>query len=120
MRGAAPSQSGRMLNTPAALREADLPNLKLYSIALVAALGLAFLGLFSLSTPRTPRLVESPSSFDSARAFSDIQTLSVDYTGRTAGSSKDSLSAVWLTQALTKIGLDPHIESFAASINGNQ
>jgi len=95
-----------------------LPNLRVYRYAWVVALVLTVVGLFTLGTPDTPVVSTEPATFDGERAMLDLTTLAEEFTGRVAGSDADARAAVWLVDALERLDLETHIDSFTASING--
>ncbi len=103
---------------PARPRRSTLPNLKVYRAALVVALILVVISLFTLGRPDTPRLSPEPVSFDGEQAAADLRTIVTDYPQRVAGTDPDNRMALWVLQEFKKAGLETHIDSFAATING--
>jgi len=99
-------------------KEGPLPNLKVYRYAWGVALVLAIVSLFTLGTPGTPALSDEPTSFDGRRAMLDLTTLAEEYTGRVAGSDADARAAIWLVQTFERLGLETHIDTFTADLNG--
>ena len=99
-------------------KEVPLPNLRVYRYAWAVAFVLAAISLFTLGTPGTPALSDEPRTFDGKRAMLDLETLATEYTGRVAGSSTDAGAAVWLVQAFQRLGLETHIDTFAATLSG--
>lgn len=74
--------------------------------------------LFSLSKPSVPALNDAPIAFRSGRAYGDMKTIADRFPQRVGGSKRDHLFAEWLTRTLNAIGLETHIDSFMATING--
>ena len=103
---------------PARPRRSALPSLKVYRAAWVATLVLVVISLFTLGRPDTPRLSPEPVSFDAERAAADLRTIVTDYPQRVAGTDPDNQMALWVIQQLKQVGLETHIDSFAATING--
>ena len=103
---------------PARPRRSALPSLKVYRAAWVATLILVVISLFTLGRPDTPRLSPEPVSFDAERAAADLRTIVTDYPQRVAGSDPDNRLALWVVQQFKQAGLETHIDSFAATING--
>jgi hypothetical protein len=101
------------------LKEVTLPNLKVYRAALVVAFVLIVVCLFTLGSADTPRLTSEPVSFDGEQAASDMRTIVTDYPQRVAGSDPDNRLALWVLQQFKQMGLETHIDSFPATINGN-
>lgn len=99
-------------------KEAPLPNLRVYRYAWLVTLALIIFCFFTLGTPQTPVVSVEPATFDGTRAMLDLTTLAEDFTGRVAGSDADARAAVWLLKSLERLGLDTHIDSFTATING--
>jgi len=95
-----------------------LPNLRVYRYAWLVTLALTIFCFFTLGTPQTPVVGVDPATFDGGRAMLDLTTLAEDFTGRVAGSDADARAAIWLVRSLERLGLDTHIDSFAATING--
>jgi hypothetical protein len=103
---------------PARPRRSILPNLKVYRAALVVALILVVISLFTLGRPDTPKLSLEPVSFDGEQAAADLRTIVTDYPQRVAGTDPDNRMALWVLQGFKQAGLETHIDSFAATING--
>jgi hypothetical protein len=99
-------------------RRSALPNLKVYRAAWVVALILVVVSLFTLGRPDTPRLSLDPVSFDGEQAAADLRTIVTDYPQRVAGTDPDNRLALWVLQQFKLAGLETHIESFAATVNG--
>lgn len=95
-----------------------MPNLRVYRYAWVVTLVLTVISLFTLGTPETPVVSVDPATFDGGRAMLDLTTLAEEFTGRVAGSDADARAAVWLVKSLERLGLETHIDSFTASIDG--
>lgn len=74
--------------------------------------------LFTLGGAETPKLSLEPPSFDGDVAYADLQTIVEDYPQRVAGSDPDSRMAIWVEQRLASMGLETHIDSFAATVDG--
>lgn len=103
---------------PARPRRSALPNLKVYRVAWVVALILVVISLFTLGRPDTPKLSLEPVSFDGEQAAADLRTIVTDYPQRVAGTDPDNRLALWVVQQFKQAGLETHIDSFAATING--
>ena len=103
---------------PARPRRSTLPNLKVYRAAWVVALILVVISLFTLGRPDTPKLSLEPVSFDGEQAAADLRTIVTDYPQRVAGTDPDNRLALWVLQQFKRAGLETHIDSFAATING--
>ncbi|HEY5386669.1 MAG TPA: M28 family peptidase, partial [Thermoleophilia bacterium] len=86
--------------------------------AWVVTLILVVVSLFTLGRPDTPKLSPEPVSFDGEQAAADLRTIVTDYPQRVAGSDPDNRLALWVVQQFKQVGLEPHIDSFAATING--
>ena len=99
-------------------KEAPLPNLTVYRYAWAATLVIVIIAVFTLGTPGTPLLSDEPASFDGDRAMLDVQTLCEDFPQRVAGSDTDIRSSIWLLKTLERQGLKVHIDSFTATIEG--
>ena len=95
-----------------------LPNLKLYRITWLAAVVLALLSFFALQPTRVPALTDQPTSFDGRQALYDLRSLAEGYPKRVAGSDSDSRAALWLSERIQEIGLEPHFDGLVASIEG--
>ena len=74
--------------------------------------------LFTLGSADTPKLSSDPVSFDGEQAAADLRTIVVDYPQRVAGSDPDNRLALWVLQQFKQMGLETHIDSFPATING--
>jgi hypothetical protein len=105
----------RALRTP---QEVTLPNLRLYRAVLILAAALMVVALFTLSSPDAPPLSQEPVTFDGQAAFDTVHTLTTQFSRRAAASDASNRCAVWLAGQLTHLGLQTHIDSFAATING--
>src|SRR5450756_2143588 len=103
---------------PARPRRSALPNLKVYRVAWVVALILIVISLFTLGRPDTPKLSLEPVSFDGEQAAADLRTIVTDYPQRVAGTDPDNRLALWVVQQFKQAGLETHIDSFAATIDG--
>lgn len=103
---------------PREFEEVTLPNLKVYRAAWIVTLIVIVIALFTLGSPDTPKLSPEPVSFDGERAAEDLRTLAREYPQRVAGSDPDNRAAVWVQQEMKRIGLETHIESFTATVNG--
>jgi hypothetical protein len=91
-----------------------------YRYAWVVALVLTVISLFTLGTPETPVVGVEPASFDGGRAMLDVTTLAEEFPGRVAGSDADARAAIWLVKSLERLDLETHIDSFTATINGDE
>ncbi|MEI6448564.1 MAG: M28 family peptidase [Actinomycetes bacterium] len=99
-------------------RRPALPNLKVYRAAWVVTLILVVISLFTLGRPDTPRLSLDPVSFDGDQSAADLRTIVTDYPQRVAGSDPDNRLALWIVQQFKLAGLETHIDSFAATVDG--
>jgi hypothetical protein len=99
-------------------KEVTLPNLKVYRAAWVVAFILFVVCLFTLGSADTPKLSTEPVSFDSEQAAADIRTIVTDYPQRVAGSDPDNRLGLWVMQQLKQMGLETHLDSFPATIDG--
>ena len=79
---------------------------------------LALTAFFALRPTHVPPLVDKPASFDGGNALKDVGTLTESYAKRVAGSDADSRTALWISERLKILGLEPHFDSFVASIEG--
>ena len=95
-----------------------LPNLKLYRVTWLVAVLLALTAFFALRPTHMPPLADQPTSFDGQRAMADVRTLTDAYAKRVAGSDADGRTALWISKRLDVLGLEPHFDSFVASIEG--
>jgi hypothetical protein len=89
-----------------------------YRVAWVVAAVLVVVALFTLGSPNTPRLSQEPSSFDGEAAYADLTTIVEEFPQRVAGSDPDNRMAIWVEEQLRATGLETHIDSFAANVNG--
>ena len=85
---------------------------------LILAAALMVVALFTLGSPNAPPLSQDPVTFDGQAAFATVSTLTTQFSRRAAGSDASNRCAVWLVGALKHLGLQTHIASFAATING--
>ncbi len=90
----------------------------MYRAAWVLAFILIVVCLFTLGSADTPKLSSEPVSFDGEQAAADVRTIVVDYPQRVAGSDPDNRLALWIVQQFKQMGLETHIDSFPATING--
>jgi hypothetical protein len=65
-----------------------------------------------------PPLTDAPIAFQANRAYVDAQTVAEKYPQRVAGSKADADLATWLVETLGEMGLETHVRSFKASIDG--
>ncbi len=86
----------------------------------MAALVVVVVGLFILGRPGTPAPSGLPVAFDAAKASRDLRAIAEEYPQRVAGSDADNSLAVWIHDQLRRIGLEPRVESFPATIDGKQ
>jgi len=89
-----------------------------YRAAWVVALILVVISLFTLGRPDTPKLSPEPVSFDGKQAAADLRTIVTDFPQRIAGTDPDNQLALWIVQQFRQAGLETHIDSFAATVNG--
>jgi hypothetical protein len=89
-----------------------------YRVAWVVAAVLVVVALFTLRSPGTPALSQDPPSFDGETAFTDLRTIVQDFPQRVAGTDPDNRMAVWVEQQFRAAGLETHLESFPATVNG--
>ncbi len=99
-------------------KEVTLPNLKVYRAAWVVSLILMVVCLFTLGSADTPKLSSEPVSFDGEQAAADMRTIVTDYPQRVAGSDPDNRLALWVMEQFRQMGLETHLDSFPATING--
>ena len=99
-------------------KEVTLPNLKVYRAAWVVALILIVVCLFTLGSADIPKLSSEPVSFDGELAAADLRTIVTDYPQRVAGTDPDNRLALWVMQQFKAMGLETHLDSFPATING--
>ncbi|HJW76602.1 MAG TPA: M28 family peptidase, partial [Thermoleophilia bacterium] len=95
-----------------------MPNLRIYRRAWIVPAVIALLTLLLLHSPDAPPVSDQPTSFEGERALADARTLALRFPGRTPGSEADARSAIWLVERLKELGLQPHIETFAATVDG--
>ncbi len=98
--------------------EVPLPNLKVYRVAWVVAAALVVVALFTLGSPDTPKLSQEPPSFDGEAAYADLKTIVESFPQRVAGTDPDNRMAIWVEEQFRAAGLETHIDSFAATVNG--
>lgn len=103
---------------PGTPEEVFLPNLKVYRVAWVVAAVLVVIALFTLGSADTPRLSQEPASFDGETAYAYLKTIAQKYPQRVAGSDADNRMGVWVEQQFRDMGLETHIDGFAATVNG--
>jgi hypothetical protein len=106
-----------MRGTP---KEVLVPNLKVYGAALVLALVLVALALFTLGIPGTPRLSDNPVSFDATRAARDMRFIATQFPQRIAGTDADNRAGLWLYEQFNQLGLETHVAGFPATIQGKE
>jgi hypothetical protein len=87
-------------------------------VAWVVAAVLVIAALFTLGSADTPKLSPEPPSFDGDTAFADLATIVKDYPQRVAGSDPDNRMGIWVEQQFHAMGLETHIDGFAATVNG--
>ena len=90
----------------------------MYRAAWVAAAVLVVVALFTLGSPDTPKLSPDPPTFDGEAAFEDVKTIVEQFPERTPGSDADNRAAIWVGEQFQQYGLEPHIDGFAATVNG--
>jgi hypothetical protein len=84
----------------------------------VAALVIVVIALFSLGRPGTPKLANEPVAFNGRQAAADLREIAQNYPQRVAGTSADNRLATWLVRQFKSTGLETHVESFPATVNG--
>ena len=99
-------------------RERHCPTWKLYRVTWLVAILLALTAFFALRPTHVPPLADQPASFDGGNALQYVGTLTQAYTNRVAGSDADARTALWISERLKDLGLEPHFDSFVASIEG--
>ena len=87
-------------------------------MAWVVAAVLVVVALFTLGSADTPKLNPEPPSFDGEAAYADLLTIVEDFPQRVAGSDPDNRMGIWVEQQFRAMGLETHIDSFAATVNG--
>ena len=87
-------------------------------MAWVVAAVLVVVALFTLGSPNTPKLSQEPSSFDGEAAYADLATIVEEFPQRVAGTDPDNRMAIWVEEQFRTAGLETHIDSFAATVNG--
>jgi len=97
---------------------AVLPNLKLYRRTWLAAILFALISLIALRPTNAPELSADATAFDGRRAFADLVTVAGEYPNRTAGSRASNRVAVWISEQVDAIGLEPFVEPFETTIDG--
>lgn len=97
-----------------------LPNLKLYRRTWLAAILLALFALVALRPTDAPTLSATTPVFDGKRAMADLQTIAEDFPKRTVGSDASNRAAIWISDTVTDMGLEPVVEPFPTTIDGNE
>ena len=87
-------------------------------MAWVVAAVLVIAALFTLGSADTPKLSQEPPSFDGEAAYADLLSIVKDYPQRVAGTDPDNRMGIWVEQQFHAMGLETHIDSFAATVNG--
>ena len=87
-------------------------------MAWVVAAVLVVVALFTLGNADTPKLSLEPPSFDGEAAYADLLTIVEDFPQRVAGTDPDNRMGIWVEQQFRAMGLETHIDSFAATVNG--
>ena len=87
-------------------------------MAWVVAAVLVIAALFTLGSADTPKLSQEPPSFDGDAAYADLLSIVKDYPQRVAGTDPDNRMGIWVEQQFHAMGLETHIDSFAATVNG--
>ena len=87
-------------------------------MAWVVAAVLVVLALFTLGNANTPKLSQEPPSFDGEAAYADLVTIVEDFPQRVAGTDPDNRMGIWVEQQFRAMGLETHIDGFAATVNG--
>jgi len=95
-----------------------MPALRLYRAALIVAVILAAGSLLGLRQPPVVPLAQQPTVFDGRAAMTDLQTIVHQFPGRRPGSAADRRAAGWVAAQFRAIGLQSHVESFPATIDG--
>ena len=116
--GSRAAATGHLIGFRARSRRSTLPNLKVYRVAWVVAAVLVIAALFTLGSADTPKLSQEPPSFDGDAAYADLATIVKDYPQRVAGTDPDNRMGIWVEQQFHAMGLETHIDGFAATVNG--
>jgi Peptidase family M28 len=87
-------------------------------VAWVAAAVLVIAALFTLGSADTPKLSQEPPSFDGEAAYADLVSIVKDYPQRVAGTDPDNRMGIWVEQQFHAMGLETHVDGFAATVNG--
>jgi hypothetical protein len=87
-------------------------------VAWVVAAVLVVVALFTLGSADTPKLSLEPPSFDGDAAYANLVTIVEDFPQRIAGSDPDARMGIWVEQQFRAMGLETHIDGFAATVNG--
>ena len=95
-----------------------MPNLRIYRSAWIVPAVMVLVTLLFLRSPGVPPLSVQPTTFDGERALVDARTLALQFPGRTPGSDADAAAAVWLVERIKQLGLQAHIDSFTATVDG--
>ncbi len=74
--------------------------------------------LFALGRPGTPKLSDTPVSFDRSRAAADLRFITTQFPNRVAGSDADNRAAMWLLDQFDQQGLETHVQGFPAKVEG--
>ena len=74
--------------------------------------------LFTLGRPETPKLSDAFVSFDGSSAAEQMRTIVTDFPQRTAGSDADNRCGYWVFDQFQQLGLDAHMQGFAARVEG--
>jgi hypothetical protein len=65
-----------------------------------------------------PPLADAPATFNGGNAMADVGRLTEQFAKRVAGSDADGRTALWISERLKTLDLQPHFDSFVASIEG--
>ncbi len=87
-------------------------------MAWVVAAVLVIAALFTLGNADTPKLSQEPPSFDGDAAYADLVTIVKDFPQRVAGTDPDNRMGIWVEQQFRAMGMETHIDGFAATVNG--
>ncbi len=87
-------------------------------MAWVVAAVLVAVSLFTLGSPHTPGLSQEPPSFDGEAAYADLTAIVEQFPRRVAGTDPDNRMAIWVEEQFRAAGLETHIDSFTAKVNG--
>ncbi len=84
----------------------------------MAVLVVLIVSVFVLGRTNTPTVRNQPTTVDTQQLARDVAAIAEGYPHRTAGSEADNGLSLWLYDEFKRAGLEPHIESFPAKIDG--